>query len=141
LYRNDEEWLSQNSPTLQIPVPSVSKVDWAEKDKQVLEKVKDAVQSLLNEDKLARITISRVGKTIGSLALLEKHLEEMLLTKAYLKSVTESVEDFQICRIKWAIKQLDNCGEEIQHWKVVRVARLRKNCYERVKYNRINANQ
>lgn len=133
LYRNDQEWLNQNSPTLQMPVPSVTKVDWAERDKEVLEKVKDAVRSLLNEDKPARITISRVGKTIGLMALLEKHLEAMPLTKAYLKSVTESVEDFQIRRIKWAIKQLDNCGEEIQGWKVVRVARLRENCSERVK--------
>lgn len=133
LYRNDKDWLNQNSPALQKPVPSVAKVDWAERDRQVLDNVKDAVRSLQGEDKPARITISRVGKTIGKLALVEKHLDQMSLTKAYLESVTETVEDFQIRRIKWAIKQLDDCGEEILHWKVVRVAQLREDCSERVK--------
>ena len=133
MYRNDKEWLNQNSPALKVAVPSVAKVDWTDRDKQIIEKVKDAVRVILNEDKPARITISRVGKIIGLLALLEKHLDEIPLTKAYLKSVTESVEDFQIRRIKWAIKQLDNCGEETQRWKVVRIARLRENCSERVK--------
>ena len=91
------------------------------------------MRSLLNADKPARITLSRIGKTIGLLALLEKHLDLMPLTKAYLKSVAESVEDFQIRRIKWAIKLLDECGEEIQRWKVIRVAGLRENVSERVK--------
>ncbi len=133
LYTPDKDWLNQNSPALQKPVPSVAKVDWAERDRQVLDKVKDAVRSLQGEDKPARITISRVGKTIGKLALVEKHLDQMSLTKAYLESVTETVEDFQIRRIKWAIKQLDDCGEEILRWKVVRVAQLREDCSERVK--------
>ena len=47
--------------------------------------------------------------------------------------VTESVEDFQIRRIKWAIKLLDDSPEEIQRWKVIRVAGLRENLSERVK--------
>jgi hypothetical protein len=87
----------------------------------------------LNADKPQRISISRIGKTVGLLALLEKHLEQMPLTKAYLESVTESVEDFQIRRIKWAIKLLDDSPEEIQRWKVIRVAGLGENLSERVK--------
>ncbi len=115
-----------------MPLPCVGKVDWAERDKQVLEKVKTAVQTLLSAEKPARITICRIGKSIGLLALLEKHLAEMPLTKVYLESVTETVEDFQIRRIKWAIQRLDDCGEEIQSWKVIRLAALGENCSERV---------
>jgi Tn7-like transposition protein D/TniQ len=133
LYRKDREWLDMNSPSLQKPISSVAKVDWDERDKQILEKAKNSVQLLLDENKPARITISRVGKTIGLLALIEKHIDQMPLTKAYLDSVTETVEDFQIRRIKWAIKQLDDNGEDILRWKVVRVARLREDCSERVK--------
>jgi hypothetical protein len=133
LYRNDPNWLDQNSPQLQTPVPNVAKVDWQERDRQILAQVQDGVRSLLNADKPQRISISRIGKTVGLLALLEKHLEQMPLTKAYLESVTESVEDFQIRRIKWAIKLLDDSPEEIQRWKVIRVAGLRENLSERVK--------
>ncbi|WP_414587915.1 TnsD family transposase [Scytonema sp. PCC 10023] len=133
LYRNDPDWLHQNSPQLQTPVPNVAKVDWQERDRQILAQVQDGVRSLLNADKPQRISISRIGKTVGLLALLEKHLEQMPLTKAYLESVTESVEDFQIRRIKWAIKLLDDSPEEIQRWKVIRVAGLGENLSERVK--------
>ncbi|MHC5725135.1 MAG: TnsD family Tn7-like transposition protein [Nostoc sp.] len=132
LYRNDKEWLNKNSPSLKVPVPYSGKVDWAERDKQVLEKVKNAVLTFMSAEKPARITICRIGKSIGLLALLEKHWAEMPLTKVYLESVTETVEDFQIRRIKWAIKRLDDCGEEIQPWKVIRLAALRENCSERV---------
>ncbi|MEH2163985.1 MAG: hypothetical protein V7K38_23785 [Nostoc sp.] len=41
----------------------------------------------------------------------------MPLTQAYLESAVETVEEFQMRRIKWAIKLLDKCGEEIMRWK------------------------
>jgi hypothetical protein len=91
------------------------------------------VLELLNTDPPVKISIRQVGQTIGVLALLEKHLDKMPLAEAYLKSVIESVEDFQIRRIKWAIKWLDNCGEDILVWKVTRVAGLREDCSKRVK--------
>lgn len=132
LYRHDREWLNQNSPDLNVSVPCIAKVDWAERDKQVLEKVKKAVSLLLKAEKPVKLTISSIGKTIVLRPLLEKHLSEMPLTKAYLESVTETVEDFQIRRIQWAIKQLDNYGEEILAWKVIRVAGLGEHCSETV---------
>ncbi|MBD2203534.1 TniQ family protein [Calothrix sp. FACHB-1219] len=132
LYRNDREWLNQNSPALQVAVPSVARVDWHERDQQILTQVQDRVRSLLNANEPERISISRVGKTIGLLALLEKHLDQMPLTQAYLESVVETVEEFQMRRIKWAIKLLDECGEEIMGWKVVRLAALREDCSEKV---------
>ncbi|MEH2047973.1 MAG: hypothetical protein V7L12_32845 [Nostoc sp.] len=49
-----------------------------------------------------------------------------------ITNINETVEDFQIRRIKWAIKRLDDCGEEIQPWKVIRLAALRENCSQRV---------
>ncbi|MBD2048750.1 TniQ family protein [Coleofasciculus sp. FACHB-64] len=132
LYRNDREWLNQNSPALQVAVPSVVRVDWHKRDRQVLTQVQEGVRSLLNTDKPERISISRIGKTVGLLGLLEQHLDKMPLTKAYLESVVETVEAFQMRRIEWAIKQLDECGEEIMRWKIVRVAALRDDCSQRV---------
>ena len=132
LYRNDREWLDQNSPNLRKPISRVAKVNWDERDEQVLEKVKSAVKFLLNTEKPTRISVSRIGKNIGSLALIEKHLDLMPLTKAYFESVTETVEEFQIRRIKWAIKRLDDCGEDILTWKVLRIAGLGKKHTEKV---------
>ena len=64
--------------------------------------------------------------------MIEKHLDLMPLTKAYLDSVTETVEKFQIRRIKWAIKRLDDCGEDILAWKVLRLAGLGEKHIEKV---------
>lgn len=133
LYRHDRKWLNQNSPTLKIPTPSYNRVDWLERDKQVLAQVQPVVQLLLNADKPFRITVSRIAKSINLLALFEQHLNQMPLTQAYLESVKETVEDFQIRRIHWAIKYLDDHKEEVKAWKVIKVAGLKENFSDRVR--------
>ena len=77
-------------------------------------------------NKPVRITVSKIGITIGLKALLEKHLDKLPQTKAYLDSVTETVEEFQIRRIEWAIRELDRRGEEKKDWKILRLAGLRR---------------
>ncbi len=77
-------------------------------------------------NKPVRITVSKIGTTIGLKALLEKHLDKLPQTKAYLESVTETVEEFQIRRIEWAIRELDRRGEEKKDWKILRLAGLRR---------------
>ena len=77
-------------------------------------------------NKPVRITVSKIGTTIGLKALLEKHLDKLPQTKAYLESVTETVEEFQIRRLEWAIRELDRRGEEKKDWKILRLAGLRR---------------
>ena len=113
-----------------MPVSSNNKVSWPERDKQILAQVKDVVQLLLLAQTPVRVTIGRIGKTLDLQALLEKHLDKMPLTKTYLESVTEQIEDFQKRRIRWARAKLEEQGEEVKLWKVVRLAGLREN-YER----------
>jgi hypothetical protein len=133
LYKNDRDWLNQNSPTLRMPVSSNNRVDWHERDKLVLAQVQDVVQLLLKAEKPIRLTTGRIGKTLDLQALLEQHLAQMPQTKAYLESVTESIEDYQIRRIKWAIAKLEEQGEEVKPWKVIRIAGLREDYSQKVK--------
>ena len=49
------------------------------------------------------------------------------------RPVTETVEDYQIRRIKWAVKELNLRGEEAKEWKILRVAGLREVCDEKVR--------
>lgn len=98
LYRHAFLWLQQNSPVHQQTNRPLSlqkeRVDWSQRDLEVLDLVTTAVSSILSTNKLHRITISRVGKTIGLLALLEQHLDSLPKTREYLATVTETVEDF-----------------------------------------------
>ena len=134
LYRHDKQWLNNNSPKLQKPKASVNKVDWNQRDKEILEQVKDVVKKLNQVEKPIRITVGTIGKNIGLKALLEKHLDKLPETKKYLELVTETLEDYQIRRIQWAVKELNNRGEEIKEWKILRLAALRKDLSDKVKF-------
>lgn len=105
----------------------IPRISWKERDKQILLDVKRTVNEMLSsKGKLKRITISGVGKTLGLRSMLEKKLEKLPLTKAYLLKVAETTEEFQQRRVKWAIKELHSNGEELVSWKIKRLAGLRE---------------
>lgn len=114
LYRNDRDWLNENSPGA-VAKPTINnRIDWNERDEEILRLVQERVISMLESSlKPERITISRVGKKIGKSALLEKHLDKLPKTKDYLYSVVETMDGFQIRRIKWAIGELEKEGVPI----------------------------
>jgi Tn7-like transposition protein D/TniQ len=132
LYRNDRDWLKDNSPALQQPTATNDRVDWVKRDLEVLDRVKLAVDEMLKAEKPQRLTISGIGKQVGLLALLEQHLDLMPMTGDYLGKVTESIEDFQIRRIRWAVGELDRRREPVVSWRVMRLAGLGENISDRV---------
>jgi hypothetical protein len=57
----------------------------------------------------------------------------MPITGDYLAMVMESIEDFQIRRIRWAMGELDRRREPMVAWRVMRLAGLGGNISDRVK--------
>ena len=49
-----------------------------------------------------------------------------------LDAVTESIEAYEIRRVKWAAALLDRRGESVGRWKVIRMAGLRPDPSEKV---------
>jgi hypothetical protein len=90
------------------------------------------VRELLKLQPPVRVTVSKVGKAINSLALLEQHSDKLLLTKAYLEAVMESKEQFQIRRVEWAATALNTQGKVVKEWEVVRLAGLGKTYSDKV---------
>ena len=133
LYRRDRAWLHENSPKQKKPISLVDRVDWSVRDTEILAQAQNAVDEILKVKKPIRITIGKVGKTLGCKALLEKHLDKLPQTKDYLESVAETVENYQIRRVKWAVKELNLKGEEVKEWKILRVDGLREDCDEEVR--------
>jgi hypothetical protein len=134
LYRNDREWLNRNSPQFRATVNINSRVDWEQRDEEILDRVKAAVAEMLATDrKPQRITISAVGSKAGIRPLLEKHLNKLPKTKAYLEEHTESIRDYQLIRIKWAIQELQNEGRELQLWRIYKLAGIRQEYEEGLK--------
>lgn len=127
LYRHDKEWLDINSPEHQKLPNTNNRIDWSKRDSEVLQKVKKAVGEIRNSnDKLVRISHGRVGLMCGLQGLLDKHLDKIPRTKAYIESVVETDDDYRKRRIHWAINRLDVSGEEIKAWKIMRLAGIRK---------------
>jgi len=130
LYRNDREWLNQNSPDKKVSNTVNRRVDWNQRDNEILSQIKGIVDKMLNSDgKPERITISLIGSKLGIRGLLEKHLDKLPKTKTYLDSVKENNHDFRLRRIRWAVKELEKEGEELQLWKIMRKAGIR-NIYQ-----------
>lgn len=126
LYRQDRKWLNENSPEkVQIPVVN-NRVNWKERDLELLAKVKEVVESWDNEGtKPIRITPSAVAKRLNIISLIQKKAELLPITNAYLDKVTESVSKYQIRRVRWVAEQFNQRGEEIMEWKLYREAGLR----------------
>lgn len=134
LYRNDRDWLNQNSPIKEKSIHDNTRVNWSERDKAILKKVKQLVLETLNTDmKPERITIGYIGKKLGQLSLIEKHLNKMPKTLKYLKNSVETTEQFQIRRIKWCANELRKNSEEIKEWKLIRMAGIKQGYSDEIK--------
>lgn len=132
LYRHDNEWLKENSPTKKVGNRKDQLIDWEERDQEVLILVKGAIDVLRNsEDKPERITITLVAKKINKVTLIQRHLDRLPNSKGFLLNNIESLEDFQMRRVKWAIKELAKEGQ-VKEWDVIIKVGLSKRFYEKL---------
>ncbi|MBZ4647057.1 MAG: hypothetical protein JG777_2546, partial [Clostridia bacterium] len=53
---------------------------------------------------------------------LSKKKEKLPLTKAYIESVVESMEEFHIRKIKWSINELEKQGKPMTLWNLAETA-------------------
>ncbi|MGA3599594.1 TnsD family transposase [Lysinibacillus agricola] len=106
LYRHDKEWLNNNSPASIKSTKIVPRVNWHERDLEILNLIKRYLLTIDNNTKPVRLTKRHIGVAIGKLALVEKKLEKMPLTKELIESVTESNEQYRERLKMWKIKHL-----------------------------------
>lgn len=129
LYKYDNEWLKKNSPTKKVGSRKSQLIDWNKRDEEILTLVKEAVNDIkMSSDKPERITITLIAKKIKKETMLQKHMERLAKTKEFLHYKIESLEEFQLRRVKWAIKELAKNGD-VKVWDVVLKAGLSKKYY------------
>lgn len=126
LYRNDRDWMRQNSPPKLKPVYINKRVDWKHRDSTLLSSAKAICSLLLSKDPPVRITKSRIGKELRQKSLVEKHLKKLPELKKYIEKVSESVEEYQKRRIVWSISKLNKEDSDLKVWKIIRYAGLKK---------------
>lgn len=134
LYRHDNEWMKKNSPTKKVGNRKEQLIDWNSRDAEILISVKVAVYEMKKSgDKPERITITAIAKKINKVTLMQKHMGRLQKTKEFLHNNIESLEEFQLRRVKWAIKELSKDGD-VKEWDVIIKAGLSKNFYEKLNF-------
>ncbi|RTR26274.1 transposase [Robertmurraya yapensis] len=134
LYRNDRNWLNVNSPEKQKVETINNRVNWLERDQEVLKKVRKVVEDINNGNgKPIRITIKTLGDLIGKRALLENHLDKLSKTKGFIEQVSESERDFRLRRVEFVILEMKEKEEAVKEWKVLKKAAIKAEFYDEVR--------
>jgi hypothetical protein len=124
LFRNDLEWHKNHSPSKKKQYQKDFKRDWMQRDEELHQIIKKIILDWNDKDKPVRVTKRRIFKLVGKSFLHYDRLDKLKKSKAYINSVLESVEDFQIRRIKWAIEFLNKEGHLLTEWRVRQKAHL-----------------
>lgn len=116
---------ASNSTTRKTTV-TVPRTNWRKRDKQIASEINHALLELRSRNgKPFRITIARVGKHIRKLGLLERHLDKLPLCRCLLERNLDSIEQYQVNKIDWAISTVIKEGKEVTRWRVLRKAGIR----------------
>lgn len=95
--------------------------------------IKTLYEQLWTSEKPIRITTSLLGKRLGILANLERHLEQLTITKRLLEQITESVEQFQIRRCCKIIDNLKCELSDVKLWRVQRLAGIKSKDFKTIR--------
>lgn len=126
LYRHDKHWLNQAIDAVNHRTsPNSPRIDWEKRDHQFAEAVRLQSKVLYAQEKPVRVSKSSLGRTIGILSTLEKHLAKLPLTAAALETCVETTEQFQCRRIHWAIRQILAQQDSVPIWQLARKAGLK----------------
>jgi hypothetical protein len=128
LYRHDKIWLKAHTPTCTKKKIGYHRVDWAERDAELAEKVIFVATRLRDlPGRPIHLTISAIGRELGQVALLQQHLDKLPKTAQALKEHVDSQEAYALRRIQWALLDCIHNKSQPARWLLIKkagVARL-----------------
>ncbi|WP_195923727.1 TnsD family Tn7-like transposition protein [Clostridium tepidum] len=128
LKRYDSKWMKENYRRIKTVVNTV---DWDKRDAELLPQVKEVVREM-RDGKPERITWTTIGSKLGISGWLSKRRDKLPISKAYIESELESLEEYHIRKIKWGIKELERQEKEITLWNLVETAGVKPRYIKRI---------
>lgn len=130
LQKNDRKWYNKNSPPA-----TYGAINWKEKDRECLKKVKEAVTILKSETgKPKLMSLGSIVRITRLNTLMRKNAEKNIpLTMSYLAEHLETVNEWRKRKIKWAVQELYNTGQEISLAKIHTKCSVSKEYFEPLK--------
>lgn len=123
---NNKECLPEHFPIKKINKVKNTKVNWEKRDVSLAEKVNQAATKMINTPgKPYRLTISSIGKRLKCLRLIQTQIDRLPLTNNQLAKCVESDYEFWTRKIKYACQTLNERGQALKPWILVRVAGIK----------------
>ncbi len=126
LYRNDFKWLMNNRPKNESTSKPRYHVDYSAWDDRNIVGLEGTLESLQSQTNRPRLTRTLFIKTLPRANSIEKHLNDLPLTRQWLELHSESVEDYQLLRLKLAYQKTIEHNLEVKRWRLLRLANIRK---------------
>ena len=118
LVKYDRQWLLSHSKTWGMVQDNI---DWIKRDRELLIQVKEIVQAM-HTGRPEHVQWHSVGGRLGINGWFGKNRDRMPLVKEYLDNHIETLSEFHLRRIDWAIKELEFENEVITSNKLLEKA-------------------
>lgn len=126
LYRNDYPWLMRHCPEKEIAIECLRDVDYPSWDRENVNALATIYENVVQVEGRPRLTASHLIQQLPRANSVQKHLVDLPLTKQWLDLHAESLEDYQIIRLKSAYQYLLEQNQTIKRWKLIRAANIRE---------------
>ncbi len=134
LYRHDRKQLDAllPEPLDKSLLKPTQKVDWHQRDKDLLEKAKEIYEKLVNSDTKRRISKWLIIREMN-LQSLPYWLEKLPMVNEFIENACETVEDYQLRRVDKICSMMLQENYSVKPWEVMRRAGLRSDVSDTVK--------
>lgn len=149
LFEKDREWFEANMPAPIPPKGTITaleaRVNWENRDDELLNLIKKAQLDILNEDKPTRISSMLIAKKTGRkkivLNLLSKYKDKLPMSSNYLSAIIETSEEFYLRKIDYICRELYQEKGFLKRHEILHKASLTRSykqtpkIRERIQYN------
>ena len=98
-----------------------TEVKWRKKDQKYYLLIQNVIDRELYSDKRPiKITKTRLAKNIGAVHAVVYNIEKMPQTKALIEHYEETQEQYYRRKIMWAIDAINERGEAVLEWKILK---------------------
>jgi hypothetical protein len=124
LYRHDRDWLDNHKPSPKKgDNRSELRVDWGQRDREISDQIPAAVERIKSRSgKPIQVTKAAIGRELGMLSLLEKHMDKLPLCSSAIAELVEDRAMYALRRIDRVVKVYGALSISLPRWQLVRKA-------------------
>jgi hypothetical protein len=132
-YRHDHAWLKQRFADIETPRRSARHADWESRDRALAKQVRAEAAALYAANgKPRRVSETQLLRRCNALATFKQNESRFPRTRTTLSANKETIEQTQLRRVLWAVRELRRRGQPVVEWRLRRLAGLRRECANRV---------